>query len=96
MKRSIYMIANLDLIFDRRAAPMTYSQRFPRMAALLAACLLLSLLPGCGDHWRPHTRREVLAYAAEQFPGEHVIVATDFADPPPDSGKPSSARTWDG
>ena len=74
---------------------MRSSQRFPRMAALLAACLLLSLLPGCGDHWRPHTRQEVLAYVAEQFPGEQVTVARDFTDPLLDNGEISSERIWD-
>lgn len=74
---------------------MKRSRLFPCLIALLAGCLLLSLLPGCGDHWRPHTRREVLAYVAEQFPGEQVTVAKNFTNPLLDNGNPSSERVWD-
>ena len=68
---------------------------FSCVTTLLASCLLLALLPSCGDHWRPHTRREVLAYVAEQFPGEQVTVAKDFTNPLLDNGEPSSERIWD-
>lgn len=84
-----------SLFFDWRAVPVKHSRLFSRPAALLAGCLLLSLLPGCGDHWRPHSRREVLSYVEEQFPGEQVTVAEDFANPLLDNGKPSSERVWD-
>ena len=74
---------------------MKHSRLFSRVTALLAFCLLLALLPSCGDHWRPHTRREVLAYVADQFPGEQVTVAKHFNNPTLDNGKPSSERVWD-
>lgn len=74
---------------------MNHSRLFSRVTALLASCLLLALFPSCGDHWRPHTRREVLAYVAEQFPGEQVTVAKDFTNPLLDNGTPSSERIWD-
>lgn len=59
---------------------------------LLSACLLLS---SCGDHWQPHTRREVLAYVKAQFPGEDVTVAKKFTNPVLDNGKTSSDRIWE-
>ena len=59
---------------------------------LLTACLLLS---SCGDHWQPHTRREVLAYVKAQFPGEDVTVAKKFTNPVLDNGKTSSDRIWE-
>ena len=59
---------------------------------LLIICLLLS---GCGDHWQPHTRREVLAYVKDQFPGESISVAKDYTNPLLDNGKPSSDRIWE-
>lgn len=74
---------------------MKHSRLFSNLIALLTGCLLLSLLPGCGDHWRPHTRWEVLSYVAEQFPGEQVIVAKDFTTPLSDNSNPSSAYIWD-
>ena len=74
---------------------MKHSRLLSRVTALLAFCLLLALLPSCGDHWRPHTRREVLAYVAEQFPGEQVTVAKDFTNPMLDNGETSSERIWD-
>ena len=60
---------------------------------LLSACLLLS---SCGDHWQPHTRREVLAYVKAQFPGEDVTVAKKFTSPLLDNGNTSPDRIWVG
>lgn len=74
---------------------MRYFQPLSRLTALLIGCLLLALLPGCGDHWQPHTRREVLAYVEEQFPGEQAAVAKDFTNPLLDNGKPSPDRIWE-
>lgn len=74
---------------------MKRSQPLSRVTALLAAFLLLSLLSSCGDHWRPHSRREVLAYIKELFPDERVTVAKDFTNPMLDNGKTSSERIWD-
>ena len=59
---------------------------------LLSACLLLS---SCGDHWQPHTRREVLAYVKAQFPGEDVTVAKKFTSPLLDNGNTSPDRIWE-
>lgn len=61
------------------------------LACLLAGCLLLS---GCGDHWRPHSRREVLQFVQEKFPGEDVTVAKSFTNPTLENGKPSPDRIW--
>lgn len=66
-----------------------------RRVCLLAGCLLLLLLSGCGEHWRPHTRREVLQYLQTEFPGEDITVAKSHSNPTEENGEPSSDRVWE-
>lgn len=68
---------------------------FPPVAILLMGCALLLLLSGCGQHWRPHSRREVLAFIKAEFPGEDITVAKKYTNPTWENGKQSPFRVWD-
>ena len=68
---------------------------FPKISLLLVGYALLSLLSGCGDHWRPHTRREVLNFIQAKFPGESITVSKDYNNPIWENGKQSPFRVWD-
>lgn len=65
------------------------------IALLLVFVTAVCLLPGCGDHWRPHSRREVQAFLQSEFPGEDITVAKKYSIPSEEDSASSSDRIWD-
>lgn len=64
------------------------------VSLILAAGLAL-LFSSCVDHGRPHSRREVLAYVREEFPGQEVVVSKQFSNPQDEEGAKAQNRTWE-
>ena len=64
-------------------------------ALLLVFAAAVCLLSGCGDHWRPHSRREVQAFLRSEFSGEEITVAKKYSIPAEEDGVSSFDRIWD-
>lgn len=52
------------------------------------------LFSSCVDHGYPHSRREVLAYVREAFPGEEVVVSQAYTNPENAEGERAENRVW--
>lgn len=65
------------------------------LISLVVAAGFVLLFSSCTDHGYPHSRREVLAYVREEFPGEEVVISRDYRTPEYEDGRETKNRVWD-
>ena len=70
------------------------SRKVRPIAAVLLAAMVWAGLSSCLEHPFHHSRREVVAYLEENFPGEDITVSRDYTEEP-DKDYDRTVRTWD-
>lgn len=70
------------------------SRRVRSIAAVLLATMVWAGLSSCLEHPFHHSRREVVAYLEEKFPGEDITVSRNCTEEP-DKDYDRTVRTWD-
>ena len=64
------------------------------LLGLLVSGLFLALFSACSEHPSPHSRREVLAYLREEYPGEEFTVEKRWTPHVTREGYEAGGRVW--
>jgi len=64
------------------------------LLGLLVSGLFLALFSACSEHPSPHSRREVLAYLREEYPGEEFTVEKRWTPHVTREGYEDGGRVW--